>query len=387
MCAACTSSRILKDRDYSAAVKAYRDNDPVKAQQKFPKGEAGGFITSVEKAWLDQARGEWRPDLLSKQVESIENRQPVYLSEEARILFDEEDEPRYLPAEYEIVVMHILHATHLLQTKKQEDARVELRRAALILEQQWDDAGLRLWLAALWRANGDWEEARVDLRRANELQPHPQLKAWADQEEPPPQMNVHFVGTAPDIRWTSLHHKPDFQRSTASAPTYAVATSTERWFTRHREKDHVVREIAREGRHTVQTVGMETLTMTERTGAKALTWGIRTAGVATGVAIGAGAIYLLAQGGGAGGGKAIELAGWLAIGAGVGIWKAGAELDHQMTRFINKKSQEREEDLRSYRLVRFLPEWIGLSADTDRSSAPGRVVALGNGVQLEYLPH
>jgi hypothetical protein len=48
--AACATDRVIRDREYESSVNAYRLGDPKKALEKFPKGEPGGLITSVEKS-------------------------------------------------------------------------------------------------------------------------------------------------------------------------------------------------------------------------------------------------------------------------------------------------------------------------------------------------
>jgi hypothetical protein len=238
---------------------------------------------------------------------------------------------------------------------------------------------LRLWEAGLWRAAGSWEEARVDLRRAVELGASRDLLAMASLEQPPERLNIKFYGVAPDLRWTGFSHTPDVLPQMDPIPQPG-AVSTNRWFEHHVEKDHTIRAIAREGNHAVQYAGNETLSATEYTGAKAAAWTVRAAGVAIGGALAAGALYLISQGGGGGQGAGELIAIPVAIGA--GIWKLGSEMDREFTRYVKEDERRKQERLRTYRLVRFLPRFVALDSQKDGCCA--RQVTLRNGVNLEH---
>lgn len=113
-------------------------------------------------------------------------------------------------------------------------------------------------------------------------------------------------------------------------------------------------------------------------------WKIRRpTGIVVGVGLTAGTCYLLSKsGGGNAGGKGGELLLAASIGAGYGIWKIGSRLDRQMMKFLEKEERRKQEDLKTYRLVRFLPEWIGLSAAGGSELAALNDVPLQNGVLL-----
>lgn len=58
---------------------------------------------------------------------------------------------------------------HALKAGRFEAASVEARRAGFYLQSyipennpHFDDPSLRMWLAAIWMALGDWEAAKVD---------------------------------------------------------------------------------------------------------------------------------------------------------------------------------------------------------------------------------
>ena len=197
---ACASYQIIRDNEYDFSVSAYRVGDVGAALKSFPNGEEGGLITSVEKSWLSLWEGRWDPQPLQHQVESFDSRKYISLSREAGYFLFQEAEEGYVPSEHEVVILHLLSATHFLQLGKVDEGKVELRRAGYLLDRYWDDAALRLWLGSLWASAGQWQEAQVDFRRANSLNPSPQLTQLA--EGPPARhLYLQFYGVAPNMKW------------------------------------------------------------------------------------------------------------------------------------------------------------------------------------------
>src|SRR5437764_1019327 len=99
---ACASSGSLRDRDYESSLASFREQRPDRAIAAFPAGEKGGFVTSVEKAWLTQWEGHWDPGLLQSHAETLEHRQQILLSHEAATFWHQENEEDYVPAEHEV---------------------------------------------------------------------------------------------------------------------------------------------------------------------------------------------------------------------------------------------------------------------------------------------
>lgn len=355
---ACVSNSIIRDKQYTPAVEAYQRGDIKDAKEKFPTGEKAGFIPSVEKSWLDVWESKWDPKPIQKQVSTFDERKYTSLTREAGYFLFQESEEGYVPAEHEIVVLHLLSAVHFHQQGKKEDAEVELRRAGYVLDNYWDDAALRLWLGALWAGLGDWNEAQVDFRRAYALKPVKELKKLSEMR-PPKNLTLHFYGNGPKTEWPQGQYAPEFLEDSLRTGIPIVA-STLPWFQRHTKRNTELRDVLVKSNFMAQYVGNKTLTGAEHGITKVGSWGIRAVGVAVGAAIVGAVIYLFSQSNSQASGEALTylLAG--GVGAGYGIWKYGEEIDHKYTKMIEDDDRKKNESLRIYRMVRFMPTWIGL---------------------------
>lgn len=362
---ACVSQNIVRDRAYEPATEAYQRGDVAAAIEKFPSGEKYGFIPTVEKSWLAIWQRQWNPEALQKQVATFDERRYTSLSREAGYFLFQESEEGYVPAEHEIAILHLISAIHFQQQEKNEDAEVELRRAGYVLDNYWDDASLRLWLGALWAGMGHWEEAQVDWRRAQAMNPSPELKKLLTSA-PPQSLALHFFGNGPKTEWPEGQYAPDFKDEVLSpGDKLAISVSTLPWFKRHTQRNSELRDVLVKSNFMAQYLGSKTLTTAEHGLNKAGTIGIRAVGVAVGAAIVGGVIYLAAQAGGnvgSGDGLGYLLSGGVA--AGYGIWKVGEDLDHKYTQVIREDDRKKQESLRIYRMVRFMPTWIALDTHT-----------------------
>src|ERR1035437_8509985 len=103
---ACASHRVIRDSKYEDSVNAYRRGDIDTALRKFPHGEKGGFITSVEKSWLAMWSENFDPTSLQEQVKTFDKRNFISLSREAGYFLFQEAEEGYVPSESEVVVLH-----------------------------------------------------------------------------------------------------------------------------------------------------------------------------------------------------------------------------------------------------------------------------------------
>jgi len=371
---ACASHRVIRDREYESSVNAYRAGDTDTALRKFPHGEKGGMITSLEQGWLSLWGEHWDPEPLQKQAHSFDSRKYISLSREAGYFLFQEAEEGYIPAEHEVVLLHLVSATEYLQLGKQEDALVELRQAGYVLDHFWDDSALRLWLGSLWAAAGQWNEAQVDFRRANQLSPNRELAKLA--EGPPvPTLALHFYGVAPVMVWNEGSYTPAFKREPSEPDDLPMRASTLPWFERHSERNTELRDVLVKSNFMAQYLGGKALTGTERGMNKAATWSIKGLAIAVGVAVTAAVLYVLAESHANVGGEGLGylLAGGL--GASAAIWKASDQLDDSLERSLRAEDHEKQEDLKIYRVARFLPGWVAVSFD-DGGVAIARKVAL-----------
>jgi hypothetical protein len=369
----CASTEILRDKDYQYSVNAFRGGNPEKALEVFPKKEKGGFITSVEKTWLGFWLGKSEKaevDALAKQSRTFDDRKFVSLTREAQIFLTQESEEGYVPSEHEVVILHLVAAMNYMSLEKWEDAEVEARRAAFYLQNHFnenqphfDDPALRLWLASVWAALGNWNAAQVDLRKASALSGDRRLRELAEKSEPQ-QLTLTFTGVGPDLQWKNSSPLPDFKIADG-APVKPFTFATHAWYDHHRERNTVLRDTLVQSNYMAQYIGIEALDGASRGVGSAGAITLGTIGVVTGIALVGGGIYLAAVSGLSG-----EALGYvLLIGTGIvsGSYEGAKSMYNDIHRSADEEERRRIEDLRTYRLVRFMPNFISL--EPTKSSA------------------
>lgn len=373
--AACSSNRVIRDHEYDASLNAYRRGDVGEALDKFPSGEQGGLITSVEKSWLSLWEQNWNPAPLQQQVDTFDSRNFTSLSREAGYFLMQEAEEGYVPAEHEIVILHLLSATHFLQLGRLEDGKVELRRAGYVLDRYWDDPALRLWLGSLWVSAGQWNEAQVDFRRANALRPNQELERFA--EGPPVrELALEFSGVGPAMQWKEGHYTPQFSEAQQPPEMELAGASTLTWFERHSQRNTDLRDSLVKSNFMAQYLGGKAVTGTERGLSFAAGVTIKTIAVAIGAAVVGTILYVGVMA--TGSTPNSEQLGAI-FGAGIGtssyIWKAGDQLEDHLDHSIAQSELSKQKDLKIYRVARFLPGWIGLNL-TVREGSSARAISL-----------
>ncbi len=384
---ACVSKGIIRDKQYLPAVEAYQRGDINDAFEKFPEGEKAGFIPAVEKSWLNLWRQSWSPDQLQAQVDTFDQRKYTSLSREAGYFLFQESEEGYVPSEHEIVVLHLLSAIHFNQSGKNEQAQVELRRAGYVLDNYWDDAALRLWLGSLWAGLGEWNEAQVDFRRAYAIRPSKELKILAEAGAPKT-LTLHFYGNGPKTEWPEGRYEPRFFDDPVR-PSPPILVSTLPWFERHTKRNTELRDVLVKSNFMAQYLGNKTLTGAEYGFTKAGTWSLRAVGVGVGAALLGGVLYLASQGGGQSG-EALSYMAVGSVGIGYKIWETGSDLDREYTRKIQEDDRKKQESLRIYRMVRFMPTWISLEASPAPASDYEVKVSIKTAIgstQLDLINH
>lgn len=379
---ACSTSQIIRDSEYKYSEAAFAFADPNKALREFPTKEPGGFVTSVEKSWL----GFWddRKDFsdLQKQSKTLDERKYISVSRETEYFFMNESEEGYIPAEHEIVLMHIISSMYYMRTNQWEEARVEVKQASYFLEnffrtdqKHFDDPALRLWIAALWSALGEWNEAQVDLRRAYEMTKDKNLLPLLKDTTPPKELSIAFDGTGPQVSWTFGELLPSFTDKD-SRPTTEISYSTLPWFRRHQERNTVIRDKIAKSNYMSQYYGIQLSRGGQKTIGFVSSTVVKTAGVVLGTTVAVGGLYLLASAGASSGnGEVFTLP--LAAGAWIfsTLWKEGKSIDESVDKNVKETLVKGQEDLKTFRFVRFLPSWISLS-DTIIVTAQGKEVAL-----------
>jgi hypothetical protein len=137
--AACSSTQIIRDRDYALSEKYFQFGDFKTALATFPSKEKNGFITTLEKNWIrlwdDRANA---PELLDLSHQ-LDERKVVKVSEEATAFFMRETEEGYFPSEHEVIVLHLVTAMAYLDHKDFKTSRIEIKKASEIFQENYNE--------------------------------------------------------------------------------------------------------------------------------------------------------------------------------------------------------------------------------------------------------
>lgn len=365
---ACTTKKIIRDWEYQDSQAAFKGAEPARALEYFPQKEKHGFVTSIEKAWLGLWAEENKSADLIEQAETLDARKFTSVSREAEYFFYSESEDGYIPAEHEIIVMHLLSSMYFMQTAQWEPARVEAKKATFYLQNyfpehqsHFDDPALRIWLAGIWAALGEWGEAQVDIRKAYELSKNKELLPLLESPHPPKDFAVIFEGTGPSITWHADTPLPTFS-NLSRPPENKIHFDTLPWFHRHEVRNSAIRETVMKSNYMTQYYGLNTKVGATKTTGFLLSSLMRVTGVIIGAAIVAGGIAIALNGGA----NSSDAAGHL-VGGGVAIggsmWETGGDISNHFDKTSKQVRKNGEEDLKTFRFVRFMPSWISISTE------------------------
>lgn len=387
-CSTLTQSGMAKRQDYLEAMTLQGGGESAKARANLPAKESGGFITTLEKGWLDILNGKGDPTPLIVVGNDLESRKTLSLSREATAYFYKETEDGYFPAEHEAIALHIVTGFAALQRGDKDSALIEARKAAFYLQsdfgaqRDFDDPALRMWLATLWTGAGNWEGARVDLRALAAMGAD---YAWAvplaERASAPKQLILVVAGAGPDLEWT-----PGIAHGTAAfafVPSAGPATfrlgdidikhraPTLPWYARHVERDHVIRDVLSGSRYMVESVVPVAASGAVLATGVALGTTIIVASIAAGGAIAYYGFMALASSGVTG--EAVGYSfGAVAVAAG-SVAYFGSRLGLSVMKRMSTTSGELADaglnPINGYRYVRFLPDQIYLAASDEAMSS------------------
>ena len=268
--AGCSQNILLSKQDYQKSQAQFTQGNIDDAALSFPRhAEAGQFITTMEKTYLNLIQGKPQIKQLQQQVDILEDRVRYHVSREAKTFFYLQTPEDYYASEHEIVWMHFLLSWGYSLQGKYENACVEARVASSLLALPWspqgnfDDPTMRLFLAALWTMCGEWREAQVDFRAAWQM--NKQLdwaRELAEREQPPANLIVILGGSGPEVMWSpELDLNPlrsqrqvSFQlRGKKSKLTISdknnyilyphISPDANNWYARHLERESELHEL------------------------------------------------------------------------------------------------------------------------------------------------
>ena len=375
-CGQCTSFNAKEDYHY--ATHHLCRGDVKMARKSLPEAEKKNFISLMEKTYLSLLAGDPNIDELAAYAQKVDRQIRYKVSREIQSFFYLETPEGYYASEHEIVWMHMLLSWGYSLRGDYEKAQVEARIASNLLSTSWSETGrfddplLRVILAGLWTMSGRWDEAQVDFRRAYEMDKS--LK-WAhklgERDSPPARLILLLGGVGQECLWSPELRINPFRgfrgitfrrRGKGSRLTLTDASGmivklhltpdSSPWYVRHFVRDNEIRSVIEDSRY-----GQRALASTVK-GTTLAAAGIA-AGVARaagGVAVGGGLVYAGAKLGSG------ELLGAGVVVGIVGIvW--GADFAADSVKGSVQTSREEMDIARTYRFVRFLPEyaWVGWS--------------------------
>ncbi len=372
----CAAKKVATVDDYQLSSQAFRKGNIAETLAALPVKEKGGFIHSFESAWLKFLAKEPDSKELLKVTKNLEDRKTFRYSEELKTLFYLEAEDHYFPGEHEVILAHIVNAYSFAVTGDRAKTRIEVQRASRYIQGHFneragdfDDPALRVMIGSLWAWLGEWDEAKVDFRRAsNALPENDALKKLTSLNNPPQQLILALSGSGHKMQWDPeistevfsglkqinfvSEDKPFditiIDKNRNQIKKMSTHISTTGWYKRHQERNHAIKDILTNSQYVFDaSVG-------------SLAGGLFAAsGVVLGISVFAvslvGGYYALV--GTNSGELAVAIIG-LGVYGGKKIGEAGIGITEEI---INKTANP----IHSYRYVRFLPEHLYFDFDSD----------------------
>ena len=266
----CSQVNLLTKQDYQKSQNQFLQGNADDALLDFPRrAEAGNFITTLEKAYLNLIQGKPQVSLLQQQVDVLENRVRYHVSREAKTFFYLQTPEDYYASEHEVIWLHFLLSWAYSLQEKYENACVEARVASSLLSLPWspaghfDDPSMRLFLAGLWTMCGEWREAQVDFRTAWSMD---NRLTWAqelsDREQAPANLFLVLGGPGPEAVWTpelklnplrsnrQISFKLRGQKSTLTVTDHSglsinthLSPDASKWYERQLERESELHEL------------------------------------------------------------------------------------------------------------------------------------------------
>ncbi len=376
---ACSNNKLLTKRDYAPSLRSFALDNVEGARREFPKGEEGTFITTLEKAYLDLLRGDADLTDLKRYRDLADERFRFVVSREIKAFFYVSTPEGYYASEHEIIWMHILLSWGYSQQRQFENACVEARQAAYLLQVPWSDVGhfddptLRIFLAGMFATCGAWNDAQVVLRGAADLDP---MLTWArelaDRESPPRNLFLMLGGVGPVPYWDpNLELNPlrgarhlGFRSQGQRSPLYflsggnrlpfKISPGSAPWYSRHLIRDNEIHDLIVDTNYALETSGEVALHAARTAEAVAVLIGASALGLAGGYAVAEICIHT----------NCGEGAGLIIVLPIAGI-TYGANKAAEIQAESKARLAERTDPSNFYRFVRFLPEyaWLGWSDD------------------------
>lgn len=364
--------------EYKQSIRAWKEGNLQQGREELPRTEKKGFIATLEKAHMDFILGSNDYKELEAIAEKSKNRLRFSASTSLKSFFYLETEEGYYASEAEIIYMHILLGMYYVRAEKYDSGKVQARYAGNLLSGEWsaegqfDDPTLRLLLAGLWISTGEWEEAKVDLRKASLLKPNSSyIKYLLNQTAPPkefflimggpgaepvmnPQVNLNLIRGLRNLDFvmTGKESKIYLTSSSEKNIDLHLEKNTKNWYDRHIIRDNAMSEVIEDSKYFQRLTGTAVVEGTKGTAKIGFAF---LAGAAI-AAVGGGVAYL---------GMEANSSELFALGVGIIVvgLQTGGKIADEAIRDAEKNVKRDLDVSGNYRYVRFMPEyiWIGMS--------------------------
>ncbi len=362
---------------YYFSSSAMISGDIKRAIESLPTGEGNGFITVMERTYLNLLTGNPDIDKLAAYAVKIDKQIRYKISREAKSFFFVETPEGYYASEHEIIWMHFLLSWGYSLRGEFSEARVEVKKAAILLsnkfseEGRFDDAFMRVICGVLWNMCGEWDDARADFRRAVVLNPSMKwIRELISMEEPPANLTLILGGIGYQPYWNPKGDKflrgfRDVDFKAMGNKSHLSLTIDENikmnlfitpdasgWYARHKTRNNEIADTIDDVKYA-EKFGVSSTKMTSR-----ILFGIA-GGLLIFTLIGAAGVGIMALGFY---GESAET-----VGLGVGVFAYGGYkgVDFTTDEIKDARNAYRKDMNPSdkYRFVRFLPEysWLGWS--------------------------
>ncbi len=393
---ACASNQIVEKSEYQPSLDYLKTDNIGMALNKFPKKESQHFITLLEKVYLqlidsDDVGASFTPEFeqLLSISHAIELNEKTSISNEIDQLFFIKTNEGYYPANHEIFWLHLMLGLTFVKKKQIDKARVEAKRISELFARVdmkgrpfYDNASIRMLSAALWLLCADKENALVDIRHIK----NSGFPATLTGDNAPIDWDITFrgVGAYPETDSTSFSNKlSGFKAIQFKATLNETSISSDGgqgplvvypsrpWHSENLVRNEEFKDVIQKSKYMSRMFKSELEYQSLNILTSIAAGTVLVAGVAVGVAIVGGGIYLLASQANAGD-LAVQV-----IGAGIlvggSIYEQGTQFYHSTQNKIQSERKVYQDVSRFYRYVRFIPDYFILnmqSLDRDKKQVP-----------------
>ncbi|MBL7544896.1 MAG: hypothetical protein JNL11_13850 [Bdellovibrionaceae bacterium] len=392
----CTTGQIIEKKEYIPAVASLKMESPALALQHFPKKEANHFIPLVEKVYLqliDDANTITKDSkdtaeftqLLRESRQIEQNEMTSITNELSQLLFIKTDEG-YYPGNHEIFWMHFVLGLTFIKKNKMNEARVEAKRISELFARVgmngkpfYDNAGVRILSAVLWSLCGEKENAIVDLRKAQAMGGFVDANRY---ENKPLNWEVLFKGTGvvattddklaalQGVGFHALEFKSEVPSKDVDVPDLEKSKkfvfSSKSWHTENLARNEAFKETIQSSKYMSRMFVSELEFQSLNFLTSAATGVVLVTGIAVGVGIVGGGIYLASQISGSG--EAIGQIIAIGLIAGTEIYNSGLNFYKTTQSRIKTQRTEFQDVSRFYRYVRFIPDYFVLDTELIKST-------------------